>query len=252
MCGASSGIGKAVAVQFAKEGSKIVICARREDKLLEVAKEIKAQSKSEVIPVVADVSKKEDVETLVSRTKKEFGGLDILFTNAAGPRPAQFLETTDQDWTNAFEMTLMSVVRLSRASVPLMKERGGGSIVNIVSTSAKQPIPNLVLSNSLRMAVVGLAKTLSVELAKFNIRVNNVCPGYTDTPRIEGLLQNTVQREGITREEAVSRMLSEVPLRRMANPSEVASMIAYLSSDRAKYITGSTIFVDGGAIRSAL
>jgi 3-oxoacyl-[acyl-carrier protein] reductase len=229
------------------------MCARGDDKLREAADTIRQKTKSnEILAVRADISKKTDVELVISKAKEHFGGVDILFTNAAGPKPSLFMDTTDEDWANAFEMTLMSVVRLCRYSIPLMKEKGGGSIVNIVSTSVKQPLRNLVLSNSLRMGVVGLAKTLSFEFAKFNIRVNNVCPGYTQTPRVENLVQNTSEREKISKEEAISRILSEVPMQRMAEPEEVASMVVYLSSNRAKYITGSTIFVDGGAIKATL
>jgi len=253
VCGASSGIGRAVALEFAKQGVRLTICSRREDELKAATLAIKEQSKfDEIIPVRADVSKKEDVDDLISRAVTQFGGVDLLFTNAAGPKPMQFLDTTDQDWINAFQMTLMSVVYLSRACIPVMKQRGGGSIVNIVSISVKQPVQNLVLSNSLRMAVVGLAKTLSTELAKYNIRVNNVCPGFTKTPRAEALVQDTMKREGISKDEATSRLLSDVPFKRMAEPEEVASLVAFLCSDQAKFITGSTIFVDGGAVKSAL
>ncbi len=253
VCGASSGIGRAVALELAKEGARVVICARNEDKLNEAARALREQSGSaQIVPIRADVSKSEDVDLLISRAVGKFGGIDILFTNAAGPKPAQFLDTTDQDWLNAFETTVMSVVRLSRRCVPIMKQRGGGSIVNIVSISVKQPIQNLVLSNSLRMAVVGLAKTLSNEMAKHNIRVNNVCPSFTKTARAEMLIQDSMKRDGISKDDAIALLLSDIPLKRMAEPEEVASLVAFLCSDRARFITGTTIFIDGGTVKSAL
>jgi 3-oxoacyl-[acyl-carrier protein] reductase len=253
VCGASSGIGRAVALELAREGARVLICARHEERLKEAALAIKTQTDSrEIVTIKADVSKKDDASALVSRAVDEFGGVDILFTNAAGPKPGLFLDTTDEDWSNAFQMTLMSVVYLSRLCVPLMRQKGGGSIVNGVSTSVKQPIQNLVLSNSLRMAVVGLAKTLSLEVAQWGIRVNNVCPGYTRTPRVESLVSDTANRERITKEEAMARIVAEIPLRRIGEPEEIAALVAFLASDRAKFITGSTLFAEGGSVRAVL
>jgi 3-oxoacyl-[acyl-carrier protein] reductase len=253
VCGASSGIGRAVALELAREGARVIVCARHEEKVREAAISIKSQAESgDVVPIRADVSKKDDVSALVSKVVDEFGGVDILYTNAAGPKPAQFLDTSDEDWGNAFQMTLMSVVYLSRACIPLMKQRGGGAIVNGVSTSVKQPIANLVLSNSLRMAVVGLAKTLSLEVAQWKIRVNNVCPGYTRTPRVESLVSDTANRERITKEEAISRIVADIPLRRISEPEEIAALVAFLCSERARFITGSTLFVDGGSVKAVL
>jgi 3-oxoacyl-[acyl-carrier protein] reductase len=253
VCGASSGIGRAVAFELGKEGARVLICSRHEERIKEVALELKSRiGEGEIVPFKADVSKKEDVKALVGKASDEFGGVDILFTNAAGPRPGRFMEISDEDWNNAFNMTLMSVIYLSRECIPIMKQRGGGSIVNNVSISVKQPLPNLVLSNSIRMAVIGLAKTLSFELAQWGIRVNNVCPAHTRTPRVESLLSDTMNREGISREEALARLVEEIPLRRIGEPEEVASLVAFLCSERAKFITGSTLFVDGGSIRATL
>src|SRR5579875_728738 len=243
VCGASSGIGRAVAFELGKEGARVLICSRHEERIKEVALELKSRiGEGEIVPFKAHVGKASD----------EFGGVDILFTNAAGPRPGRFMEISDEDWNNAFNMTLMSVIYLSRECIPIMKQRGGGSIVNNVSVSVKQPLPNLVLSNSIRMAVIGLAKTLSFELAQWGIRVNNVCPAHTRTPRVESLLSDTMNREGISREEALARLVEEIPLRRIGEPEEVASLVAFLCSERAKFITGSTLFVDGGSIRATL
>jgi 3-oxoacyl-[acyl-carrier protein] reductase len=184
---ASKGLGKAVAMRFAQEGMKVAICARDAGTLNATAQEIARRTGAEVLPIRADVTRYDEIKNLVAETVRRFGGLDVLVTNAGGPPPGNFFACDDSAWEQAFQLTLMSVVRLCREAIPHMQKRGGGRIINISSVSVKQPIDNLILSNSLRLAVVGLAKSLANELAPMKITVNTVCPGPTQTERMEQL-----------------------------------------------------------------
>lgn len=241
---ASKGLGKAVAFRFAREGMRVAICARDESVLRATAHEISAQTQAEVLPIRADVTRYDDIKNLVAETVKRFGGLDVLVTNAGGPPPGNFFACEDSRWEEAFYLTLMSVVRLCREAIPHMQQRGGGRIINIASVSVKQPIENLILSNSLRLAVVGLAKSLATELAPFKITVNTVCPGPTQTERMEQLF-----RASGNVEEARRFWTKDIPMGRMGQPEELADLVAFLASDNARYITGTVIQVDGGLVK---
>jgi 3-oxoacyl-[acyl-carrier protein] reductase len=243
---ASKGLGKAVAMGLAREGARVAICARGEEALNATAQEIEAASGSEVLAVRADLTKAADIEQLVETTAQHFGRLDVLFTNAGGPPPARFTELTPEQWQEAVDLTLMSAVRLCYKVVPYMRRQGGGRIITSTSVSVKQPLDNLILSNSIRLAVIGLTKSLSNELAEDNILVNSVCPGWTRTERVEELLQARAAREGITVEEAFAGIEKDIPLGRMARPEEFANLVVFLASERASYITGAAIHVDGG------
>ncbi len=249
---ASRGLGRATAERLAREGMRVAICARNEELLRRAAEEIQAATGAEVLAVPADVSKPEDVERLVSQTRERFGRLDVLVTNAGGPPPGNFFDFTDGQWEAAFRLTLMSVVRLCRAAIPPMKERKWGRIVHITSVSVKQPLPNLLLSNSLRLAVIGLAKSLAVELAPYNITVNSVCPGPIATERMEQLLQAQAQMQNIPLEEARAAWTREIPLARLGQPQELADAIAFLASENAGFITGAALQVDGGMVKFVL
>jgi len=252
VCAASKGLGRAAAHALAREGAHVAICARGADALHEAAATIARETGAEIFPIVADVAVAADTERVVSDAVKRFGGLDVLVTNAGGPKSARFEALTDADWLAAVDLTLMSTVRLIRHAIPHLRARGGGRIVNITSVSVKQPIDNLVLSNSLRAAVVGLAKTLSLELAKDRILVNSVAPGYTRTDRVLQLAQAGADREGVDVQTMLERQGRNAPLGRIGEPEELAALIVFLASDRASYITGTTIQVDGGATRSLL
>jgi len=246
---ASKGLGKAVALRLAQEGARVAICSRTEEHLLQAATEIEAQTGQKPLSLAADVSDPAAADALVEATVEQFGRIDVLVTNAGGPVPGQFLDLTPDDWDAAVQLTLMSAVRLCYAVTPVMKERGGGSILAMTSITVKQPLPNLILSNSLRLGVAGLVKTLADELAPFGIRVNSICPGWTRTSRVEQLLLDRAERNGTTPEEEAAKITAAIPLGRMGTPEEFAAVAAFLVSPAASYVTGVSMLVDGGMYR---
>lgn len=246
---ASRGLGRAVAEELAAEGASLVICARKAETIDRVANEIKAASGVEVFGVGADVSNTDDVERLVKSGIDRFGRIDILVTNAGGPPAGRFESFSLQQWEDATRLLLHSAVELARHALPGMKERHWGRILNITSIAVKQPVDNLILSNSLRAAVTGFARTLANEVASFGVTVNNIMPGYTRTERVEELSRMMAAKEGITPEEFVARWEKEIPMRRIGDPREFAALAAFLVSERASYITGTSIPVDGGWIK---
>jgi 3-oxoacyl-[acyl-carrier protein] reductase len=251
ICAASKGLGRASAEALARDGFKVAICARGEAALTQTAGAIRAAG-GDVLPLVADLSKIDDVERVIAATVERFGGLDVLVTNTGGPPSGPFMAIDEQTWLNAIDSLLLSVVRLCRAAIPHMQARGGGRIINITSISVKQPIEGLVLSNALRSAVTSLAKTLSVELAPQNILVNCVAPGYTRTDRVIELSQQAAAREGTTADVIDKRTMAKIPLGRMGEPKEFGEVVAFLASPAASYVTGVTIQVDGGWTRGLL
>ncbi len=245
----SQGLGKAVAMGLAREGAYLSMCARRADVLEAAAGEIRRETGTEVLALPADVSTEEGVNAIVSATVERYGRLDVLFNNAGGPPPGDFTMHGDEAWQKGFELNLLSAVRLIRASLPHLQKSGRGRIINLTSTSVKQPVEQLILSNSIRAGVIGMAKTLSFELAPYNITVNNIAPGRFATQRIKELDRNRAATLGITEEEAHRAALSQIPLGRYGEPEELAHLVVFLASDKASYITGTTIQVDGGMVR---
>jgi 3-oxoacyl-[acyl-carrier protein] reductase len=249
---ASRGLGRAVAEELAAEGASLVVCSRQAEAINQTAREIAEATGAEVLAVQADVSRAEDVARLVQAGLERFGRIDILVTNAGGPPAGPFESFGPAAWEAAARQTLYSVVELTRHVLPGMKERGWGRILNITSIAVKQPVDNLVLSNSVRAAVTGLARTLANEVAPYGITVNNILPGYTRTERIEELAQMMAAKQGITPADFVARWEQEIPLRRLGEPKEFAALAAFLVSERAGYMTGTSIPVDGGWIRGLM
>jgi 3-oxoacyl-[acyl-carrier protein] reductase len=249
---ASRGLGRAVAFELANEGARLVLCARGADDLEAARADIATRTGAEVLALAADLSDRAQLERFAASAMSAFGQVDILVTNAGGP-PAGAFETHGWDaWERAINLTLRSAVELTRAVLPEMRARKWGRIINVSSIAAKQPVDNLILSNSIRSAVTGFARTLANEVATDGITVNNILPGYTRTERVEQLADTTAKKEGLTPKDIVARFEQQIPMRRLAEPEEFAALAAFLASNRASYITGQSIAVDGGWIKSLL
>ena len=246
----STGIGKAVAEIFAQEGCKIAISSRSKDNLLSAARELKEKYAVEPLWSVCDLNKQKDIENTFAAVTRQFGTVDILVNNCGGPVPGLFQQLEEEDWNFAYEQILLSVVRFSKLVLPGMMANNWGRIINLTSITVKQPIDNLVLSNSFRAGVTGFTKSLSNEVAKFNITVNNVAPGMTLTRRLYELAVVEAKEKGKSHEEILVEMAKRVPLNRLARPEEIASMVVFLASKQASYVTGNTIQVDGGYVKS--
>jgi 3-oxoacyl-[acyl-carrier protein] reductase len=245
----SQGLGKAVAMGLAREGAKVALCARTAATLNATAEEIRKATGVEVFSKTVDVTSYDQVRAFVGETVQRFGRLDICVTNAGGPPAKPFSDTTVEDWQNGVNLNLMSALYFAREVLPLMQQRKWGRLITITSSSVKQPIDNLILSNSVRSAVSGLAKSLSNEYAKDNVLVTNVCPGYTLTARLDELSGKLAAAEGVTPQQIRDRWASQIPLRRLGRPDEFADLVVFLASERSSYITGVSIAVDGGFIK---
>ncbi len=249
----SRGLGRAVAEELAAEGAHLVMCARGEPALREAAEAIRAASPDvRVLALAADLSDPAAVERVVAAGLAEFGRIDVLVTNTGGPPAGPFESHSADAWREAVRANLDSVVNLTRAVLPGMKERRWGRIVNVTSIAVKQPVDNLILSNSVRAAVTGFARTLANEVAPFGITVNNVMPGYTRTQRVDELAARNAALRDSTPDAELAVWERQIPMARLGEPREFAAMVAFLASDRASYTTGASIPVDGGWIRGLL
>jgi len=247
----SKGLGRAVAEELAAEGAHLVMCARGKETLDETAAAIRQQSGVKVVAIAADVSNPADSARVIAAALGEFAKVDILVTNSGGPPSGPFESFTAEAWDAATRLLLKSAVELTRAVLPGMKERRWGRILNVTSIAAKQPIEGLMLSNSIRAAVIGFARTLATEVAPFGITVNNLLPGYTRTDRVQELARATGSKTAGA-DSIIAKWEKEIPMGRLCEPREFAALAAFLASERASYITGSSIAVDGGWIRSLL
>lgn len=248
----SRGLGKASAEALVTKGCNVVINGRDESQLDETAEELRSTGSGQVVTQPGDLTEPDDISALVDRTVDEFGGMDHLVTSAGGPPSGPFLETTDEDWYQAFDLLVMSVVRLVRESAPHLRADEGGTIVNITSRSVKEAIDSLVLSNSVRMSVIGLEKTISKELAP-EVRANAVLPGAHETSRIQDLVEQSVERgEYDSYEEGLAARGEGIPLERIGDPLELGEVVAFLSSPLSSYVSGVAIPIDGGSGASNL
>lgn len=236
----SQGLGKSVALELAMEGAKIIICSRNKDTLEKTKQEIEKQTNGEVLAVAGDLSIAADRERIIKSALQAYSIINILVTNTGGPPAGKFEELKQENWDKAYNNLLASAVGLVNGFLPAMKEQRWGRIISITSMSVKQPVNNLILSNSVRASVVGLMKTLANELAMYNITVNNVMPGYTETERLKEL---------IDKNPSFASAKTEIPLGRFGKPEEFAAAVAFLASERASYITGVSLAVDGGWIK---
>jgi len=249
VCGSSQGLGRAIAEALAAEGAHVVLNSRSAGSLAVTRDEIAAATGARVEAMAADLTDAAAIDDLVARATQAFGKLDILVTNTGGPPSGPFEAHSDEAWRAAIANNLESVVRLVRAALPGMKERRWGRIVNVTSITVKQPVGGLILSNSLRAAVTGFAKTISNEAAPFGVTCNCVLPGYTRTARLVDLAEQNASRSGGTIEGAYEGWTQEIPMGRLGEPEEIGAMAAYLCSERAAYVTGQSVAVDGGWIK---
>lgn len=249
VAGASRGLGRAIARELAAEGAAVAVCARGEERLAAAARALAAETGARVLPVAADVSKPEDVARLAAAVTEALGPVDVLVTNSGGPPPGTFETTPPEAWQAAFEVLLASAVGLIRSVLPGMKQRRFGRILNVTSITVKQPVENLILSNALRAAVTGMARTLASEVAPYGITVNNLLPGYTRTERLDELAEAAARRTGEPSAAFFERLEREIPMRRVGEPRELAALCAFLASERASYVTAQSIAVDGGWIK---
>jgi len=247
---ASRGMGKSIATKLSMSGVNIIICSRNEDTLEKTANEIMNETEGKVVYVKADVSKYDDIKKLILLGEKKFGGIDILVNNAGGPPSGTFSDFSEDQWMETWNQNFLSVKRLSESVIPYMKTKRWGRIINIVSTTVKEVSDVLILSNTVRMAVIGFSKTISRQVASDGITVNNILPGAIFTDRWKQLAEDTAKRENISSEDVLKNSAMNIPMGRYGSPAEVADLALFLASERANYITGTSIQIDGGLLKT--
>ena len=250
--GASKGIGKAIATNFAREKANVTICSRNIENLTNVSKTINKNTGSVILPVQTNLEEYRDIQIMVNKTLDKFGKIDILVNNTGGPPPIQFMDTNEKDWHKAVNQLLLSTINCCYEVIPVMKNNRWGRIINMTSIAAKQPIDNLILSNSIRSGIHGLTKTLSNELAEFGITVNAVCPGYTLTERVNELAKANAVKSGKNFKDIIKQWELQIPMRRLGSTDEIANLVLFYASEKASYITGNITQVDGGYNKSII
>lgn len=245
----SEGLGKAIAMGLAREGANLALCARTDATLQATAEQIRRETGAQVFARALDVTNHDDVRAFVRDTHARFGRVDICLANAGGPPSKSFADTTIDEWHRTAELNLMSTVYLAKETLPLMQERHWGRFLALTSMTVKQPVEGLVLSNSVRSAVSGLIKTLANEYGRYNILVNSVCPGYIATGRLLELSSTLAGRQGVDHAAIEERWAAQSALGRIGQPEEFASFVVFLASERASYVTGAAIQVDGGTVK---
>ena len=248
--GASKGIGKAIALGFAKEGYNVCIVSRDENRLKTVSKEISDETGQEVIYYSADVSDANVPDIVIDFVIKNFNKIDILVNNAGGPPAGSFLSQDDESWMFAINQNLLSTIRFTKSVVPYMKKQNQGRIINISSTVAKEPSAMMVLSATTRAGVSAFSKSISQELAPFDITVNTICPGGVLTERLKSLVEDASIKSGLSYEEQLKKSLEIIPMNRFAEPEEIANVACFLAGDKSSYVTGTSIMVDGALTKS--
>jgi 3-oxoacyl-[acyl-carrier protein] reductase len=250
--GASKGLGRACAQTLAEEGAKVTICSRTKEDLDQAAAEIHESTGAEVMVFAGDLDKEQSIKDLVAATVERFGRLDVMVNNSGGPPLARSVNATEEQWATALQRSLLFFVRMCREAMPHLKNQGGGRIINILASTVYQPIDNLALSGATRMGVVAFAKSLADEVGRDGILVNNVCPGSILSERMLSNVQSRANELGVTLEVAVAERAKETAVGRVGEPHEFAGLVAFLASAKASYITGTTMLVDGGLVRSVL
>lgn len=242
----SQGIGKGTALSLAREGVHLAICSRNERSIHAAAQEIASETGVKVLPIAADVSKSEDIARIIDTVTREYGTIHILVNNAGGPPTGKVTEIPDGEWEKGVQLTLMSMVRLTRAVLPMMERQRWGRVISLVSIAAKQPIDELLISSTLRPGILGLSKVLANQYGKFGITVNTVCPGYVLTQRMDELSRSRSAERSMSQEEYLTESARNIPIGRLGKPEEIGDVVAFLASERAGYINGANILVDGG------
>jgi 3-oxoacyl-[acyl-carrier protein] reductase len=250
--GGSMGLGRAIARELAREKARVIISARNEQRLRQAAEELRRETGGMICAVRADVTRQEDVEALVEHAVSRFGAVDVAIANAGGPPGSAYETTSPEQVERALQLNLMSTVRLAKEVTPHMKARGWGRFIALTSVSVKQPLPGLILSNTARAGVVGFVKTMATELARHGVTCNVVAPGYMRTGRVEDLASERAGNEGRDTAQVLTEIGAGIPAGRLGEPEELAAMVAFLASERAGYVTGATIQVDGGYVQGLL
>ncbi len=250
--GASKGIGKSIATNFSKENARVCICSRNFRNLIESAKEIEKNTGSEVFPFETNLENYNEILNMFNEILNKFGRIDVLVNNTGGPPPVKFIDTNLKNWQKVVDQLLFSIINCCYEVIPIMKKNSWGRIINMTSIAAKQPIDNLILSNTIRAGIHGLTKTLSNELAEFGITVNAVCPGYTFTERVVELAKANALKSGKKYKDVISQWEKQIPMGRLGTTDEISNLVLFYASEKASYITGNITQVDGGYYKSII